>query len=184
MGCIDMRKIIFLITLIIICLFIGCSNNSTVNNDMDVESTFEKSYNDGYHDGYEDCLNRPKEEMFEDEYDEFKMLVVNLMYDYQYDAVKKIHAYYPQAVDEAVEDEFGTKNIEDVIEYLEDYRKKQEETVVGICEFCQMTVYADDAIRYSHCNTLHESSDDCPVCTYVHSECLFENDPPRINKDF
>lgn len=178
-----MKKTMFLIILIIICLFSGCSNNSTVKNAMDIDPTSENSYNDGYYDGYEDYLNHSKEEIFEDEYNEFKSMIVNLMYDYKYDVVKEIQHYYPEVVEEALENEFGAKNIADVIKYLENYRKDQEKTVVGTCKFCQQTVYANDAIRYSSCNTLHETFDDCSICTYVHSNCLFENDPPNIKKD-
>lgn len=175
-----MKKYIFLIVLISVCLLSGCSN-STVNPTL--ENSYDDGYNEGYNAGYEAYLNRPKEEIFENEYNEFKLMIVNLMYDYKYDAVQEIQHYYPKAVEEALENEFGTKNIADITKYLENYREEQEKTAVGICEFCKKTVYANDATRYSSCKTLHKTSDDCSICTYVHSDCLFENDPPRINKD-
>ena len=167
--------------LIIICLLSGCSTDSN-NSDitLNLENSYDSGYDDGYNDGYDACLNRPKKEIFEDEYNDFKSMIVNLMYDYKYDTVQEIQHYYPDIVDKALEDEFGTTSIADITEYLEDYRKEQEETVVAICEFCKRTVYAIDAIRRSSCEALHDLSYDCPTCTYVHSKCLYENDPPRI----
>ena len=175
-----MKNYIFLIMLIIICLLSGCSN-STVTPTL--ENSYDDGYIEGYNAGYEDCLNHPKEEIFENEYTKFKSMIVSLMYDYKYDAVQEIQHYYPEVVGEALENEFGVKNIADIVEYLENYRIEQEETVVGTCEFCKQAVYANDAIRYSSCKTLHESSDVCPICTYVHSNCLLENDPLEIEKN-
>ena len=168
------------------CLLCGCSTNATNGDDLAMESALKKSYADGYNDGYEACLNRSQEDIFEEGHHEFRLLIANLMYDYQYDTVEEIYNYYPEDVEEALECEFGTRDMMSVIEYLEDNRIVQENTVVGICKYCNETVYASDAVHdSSNCTSddIHQSPADCPTHSYVHSKCLFENDPPKINKE-
>ncbi len=132
-----MKKAIMsvLICLLILC---GCSNNT---NNYESERTYDDGYNAGYQDGFDDAY----EEFINEsdilvEQDDFQKTVVNLMYDHEYDVVEILLDYCPDAVEAALEDEFGVKEIAPIVDYLEELSN----TVSGICEICGEPVCADE----------------------------------------
>ena len=54
--------------------------------------------------------------------------------------LNKFAEYYPEAIADALEFEFGVRDITTVIDYLQEL----SETVTGTCEICGELVYADD----------------------------------------
>ena len=185
-----MKKLTIIFLIFVSLLMHGCSVNSSSQNRTDTESIREDGYNagyeDGYNAGYESCLNDATGAKYEDEYQDFKLAIINLMYDYEYDAVRKIHQHYKNGVEAALENEFGTKDIDAIVNYLESYRIEQEKMVVGTCKYCGKTVYNSDAVHLSSdctADSVHQSPADCPTHSYVHKECLFQNDPPKIEKE-
>ncbi len=119
---------------ITLCLILLYSCSSTSNSDYAVG--YGTGYEEGYEEGYNDC-----EENYEDDYsfgyeegyreglremehyfDELLSLqigIAELMYDHEYAVVEKLHEYRPEEVENALEHEFGTKEISEVKEYLE-----------------------------------------------------------------
>ena len=131
-----MKKIIICI---IICLLLcGCStNHSYQTNDSDNDTGYEDGYDAGYSDVLEESLNNPD---YSDELRSFQSAIADLMYDHEYEIVKKLMEYNKEGVESALELEFGSRSIETVIEYLDNLSK----TVKGTCEICNKPVYADD----------------------------------------
>lgn len=137
-------------------LLTGCSNNAyqsgyddgyydaelEYENDYDsgVDDGYSYGYENGYDDGYYDGCEDGYEEGYEDGLHVFRVNVAELMYDHEYEVVKKLAEYSPEDVEDALEFEFGVKDIAMVIEYLQTL----SETVTGTCEICGELVYADE----------------------------------------
>ena len=107
---------------------------------------------------------------FEEEYFEFQRAVINLMYDYEYEAVKKLFKYCPEVVDSFLEHEFGTNDFSEIIDYLETERQLKQNTIVGKCMCCGEDVLEIDAtICYGYLNGPIETS-------YWHKNCYDANE--------
>lgn len=159
-----MRRVILCALL---CLLIcGCSSEPSDLNPPD-----ENSYNEGYQDGYAAALEESLDTKdYAEELRFFQTAIAELMYDHEYEVVKKLSEYYPKGVETALEIEFGVKDIATVIDYLQTL----SETVVGNCEICGKPVYADEL-------ALLPDGIEC-----AHSECVSKNSGDnsyQINKD-
>ena len=77
---------------------------------------------------------------FSEETKRFQIMIAELMYDKEYEIVKKLIEYYPSGVELALEIEFGVKNINTIIEYIE----KASTTVAGMREICNKVVFQDE----------------------------------------
>lgn len=162
-----MKRIIFLLLLCIV-IFCGCSTNSdNLSNDNNYDAGYNEGYTDGYNDAFEKSLNNTD---YSDELHSFQSAISNLMYDHEYDTVKTLMEYNRKGVEYALELEFGSKDINAVIEYLDGLSK----TVDGTCEICGEPVYADEFA------ILPEG------ITCAHSNCVLgdkSSEPIRIEKD-
>lgn len=171
-----MKKIMLVIVTIALFALCGCSSQQRNMNDVDFEDTYENGYDEGYEDGYEsgyedgcDIIISDKNftyDSYEDEYHSFQMVIVNLMYDQEYETVEKILDYYSEGVETALENEFGTTDIPTIKEYIDG----EARTAVGNCQYCKKSVYANDAVSLAN-------GDDC-----AHSKCFFENNSFKIDK--
>jgi len=118
--------------------------------DDGYDDGYESGYHDGYKDGFADNDHSQK-------IHDFEMMIINLMYDHEYEVVEKLSEYYPEGVESALEFEFGVKDIPVVIEYLDELSN----TVIGQCEICSKPVYADefaflpDGIECAHGECVH-----------------------------
>lgn len=175
-----MKKVLAVgLVIIMILSFTACNNESKENstkNTPTIESTatpvvtekntstLEKIYT------YDDVLEEKfKADEYAEEIHRFQTAIAELMYDYEYEVVKKLYKYYPNGVEDALEKEFGVKDIDAVMDYIQ----KRSETEVGICEFCGKTVYADEIV-------ILPEGVEC-----AHKECFSKNDDEksfRINK--
>ena len=141
-----MKKCLLLLILVLLCVLMGCSSSASDADDFESKESYNDGYDNGYKEGYEEGYDIGYEQSFYDnvicseELHDFTMMIVNLMYDYEYEVVEKLLEYYPEGVETALEFEFGVKDITVVIEYLDEL----SQTVVGQCEFCAEPVYADE----------------------------------------
>ena len=129
--------VVILLCLLFLC---GCSSNIhqvDYSNDDAYAVGYEEGYNEGYNDAFEESPDNPD---YSDEIHYFQTAIANLMYDHEYEIVKKLMEYNKEGVESALELEFGSRSIETVIEYLDNLSK----TVKGTCEICNEPVYADD----------------------------------------
>ena len=135
-----MKKVV-LCSIICILFLCGCASISIQQAGESSNAIYDIGYTDGYRDGYEDAfeksLNNPD---CSEELRSFQSAVADLMYDREYDIIKKLMDYNPKGVQTALEIEFGTNNIDAVINYLDELSK----TITGTCEICGELVYADD----------------------------------------
>lgn len=158
-----------IVTCIMICLLLcGCSTNTNnQTSDSDYDAGYEEGYTDGYNDAFEKSLNNSD---YSDEIHFFQTAIADLMYDHEYDTVKTLMEYNRKGVESALEIEFGSKDIEAVIDYLDGLSK----TITGTCEICGEPVYADEFA------ILPED------ITCAHSSCVSggkSSEPVRIEKD-
>lgn len=159
--------VVILLCLLFLC---GCSSNihqvDYSNNDA-YDVGYEEGYNEGYNDAFEESLDTPD---YSDEIHSFQTAIADLMYDHEYDTVRKLLEYNRSGVETALENEFGSKDIDAVIDYL----TKLSNTVTGTCEICGEPVYADEFA------ILPEG------ITCAHSICVSgdnSSEPIRIEKD-
>ena len=162
-----MKKAISILMLILLCTLCACSSN---HNNTDTDA-YDDSYEQGYEDGYNDTHdgNYIENNYNEDAHD-LQNFIINLVYDGKYDTVRDLQEEYPEKVNPALENEFGTTDFDIIIDYLDNESK----TIIGECEICNNPVYADEIA------VLPEGID----C--AHHKCISSannNDPPRINKD-
>lgn len=153
-----------MLCLLILC---GCSFEPSGLNTTSDESGYNEGYQEEYDAAFEEGLNM---EGYAEKLHSFQTAISELMYDHEYEVVKKLSKYYPEGVEAALEIEFGAKDISTVIDYLQ----KLSETVTGNCEICEKPVYADEFV-------LLPNGIEC-----AHSECIGGNSGEksyRINKD-
>lgn len=105
---------------------------------------YNEGYDDGYNDGYEKGLDVGWESSYYEEQDSFQRMISNLMYDHEYDIVKSLLEYDRKEVEEALEYEFGTSNIDSIIDYFYELSI----TEVGTCDICGEIVYAGNDIPF------------------------------------
>jgi formylmethanofuran dehydrogenase subunit E len=129
--------VVILLYLLFLC---GCSSNvyqAEYSNDDAYAVGYEEGYNEGYNDAFKESLDNPD---YSDEIHSFQTAIAGLMYDHEYDTVRKLLEYNRRGVETALENEFGSNNIDDVIEYLDALSK----TITGMCELCGEPVYSDE----------------------------------------
>ena len=141
-----------------VCLLVLCGCSS---EPSDLNTVGEDSYNKGYQDGYAAAFEESLDTKdYAEEVHSFQTAIAELMYDHEYEVVKKLSEYYPKGVETALEIEFGVKDIAAAIDYLQ----KLSETVIGNCEFCGNPVYADefallpDGIECAHGKCVSDNS--------------------------
>ena len=96
----------------------GCDNSIEVSDDVFLEERWELE-NQIYDLEGENEYLREEIASLEDEYHDFQMIIANLMYDGEYEVVEMLLSYNRDVVGDALKEEFGTKNLEDIIDYLE-----------------------------------------------------------------
>lgn len=159
--------VVVLLCLVFLC---GCSSNvhqADYSNDDAYTVGYEEGYNEGYNYAFEESLDNPD---YSDEIHSFQSAIADLMYDHEYEIVKKLMEYNNEGVESALELEFGSKDINIVIEHLD----KLSETVKGTCEICGEPVHADEF-------AILQNGIEC-----AHSECISKNsseDSYKINKE-
>lgn len=158
--------VVILLCLLFLC---GCSSNvhQSDSNDDDYAVGYEEGYNEGYNDAFEESFDNPD---YSDEIHSFQTAIADLMYDHEYDTVRKLSEYNRRGVETALENEFASKDIDAVIDYL----TKLSNTITGNCEICGEPVYADEFA------ILPEG------ITCAHGKCVSgdnSSEPIRIEKD-
>lgn len=123
----------FIVCLLILC---GCSSANDLSPD-NYDIGYEEGYEDGYNDALEKSSNNPD---YSEELHSFQAAIADLMYDHEYDTVKKLMEYNSNGVKVALEIEFGSSDIDVIIDYID----KLSKTITGTCEICGNPVYADD----------------------------------------
>ena len=121
-------------------LLTGCTNTAYQSGYDDGYYDAEWEYKYDYENGVDAGYETGYDEGYYDGYHVFQMAIANLMYDHEYEVVKKLAEYYPEDVAAALEFEFGVNNIATVIEFLQ----ARSETVAGTCEICGEIVYEDE----------------------------------------
>lgn len=168
-----MRKTVAIIfaCLLLLC---GCATNNhqtDYSNDIAFDSGYEKGYEEGYSEGYNDALEKSIDNLdYSEELQDFQSAIADLMYDHDYDTVQTLLSYNRTGVETALNIEFGTHDIDVIIEYLEELSGK----VIGNCEICGAVVYADEF-------AILPDGIEC-----AHAECVSGNDSEnsaKINKD-
>lgn len=126
---------------------------------------YEEGYEEGYFYGREDGWDVGWESGYYEEQDSLQRMISNLMYDHEYDIVKSLLEYDRKEVEEALEYEFGTSDIDSIIEYFYELSI----TEAGLCSVCGKTAYADDerlspdGIIYTHDECLPNTPRSMPI---------------------
>ncbi len=163
-----------IVVYMVLCLLLlcGCSSENRNLNGFEDENIYEEAYNEGYEDGYENGYDESYHEILQnptyhvEELERFYISIAELMYDSEYETVEKLLDYYPKGVEKALEMEFGVKEINTIIDYLEE----QAQTVIGNCEICGESVYADEI-------TILPDGIEC-----AHHGCISENNTEKTYK--
>ena len=135
------NNIVFCLLICVITLC-GCDSQPSEFADFSKVDVYGMGYENGYNDGYKDCLGDAEYDIVfsNDELNSFQVAIEELMYDHEYDTVRKFWEYNRSGVETALELGFGSKDIDSIIEYIDELSK----TVRGICEICNKPVYADE----------------------------------------
>ena len=118
-------------------LYAGCFRINRVLTTSEMEETVETQI---YELEAENEHLRDELRWYEEERHYLGIASANLMYNGEYDAVEALRTYHREGIEAALEEEFGTKDMSVIIDYLEALL----ETVVGNFEICNKPVYADD----------------------------------------
>lgn len=137
MKCSSKMMVLFILLFLALCVS-GCADASNDDDSFKEERIYLEDQI--YELEAENEHLRDELRWHEEERHYFGMAIANLMYDGEYEAVEALWTYYREGVEDALEEEFGTKDMSVIIAYLEEL----SETVVGNCEICNKPVYADD----------------------------------------
>ena len=171
-----MKKIMLFLLLFLLYTICGCSSKTIDpdkyidNKNYEFEQSYEKGYQDGYDEGYLEGYENSKDNIpYYDHIEaahDFEKMVVSLMYDEEPKIVEKIKHFFPKDVETALENEFGTKNIDEAMNLI----KAEYYTIVGNCTICKEPIYSKDSKKDGN--------------NYYHQNCFYEeNGYPRIEKN-
>lgn len=171
-----MKRFILCLLLCVVALC-GCSSTPDPLEDYSREDAYylgyeegskagyEEGYEEGYFYGREDGWDAGREDCNYEEQDSFQRTISSLMYDHEYDIVKSLLEYDKKEVEEALEYEFGTSDIDSIIEYFYELSITEE----GLCSVCGKTAFTDDervspdGIIYTHDECLPNTPRSMPI---------------------
>lgn len=154
-----------ILTLLIFCvmLLIGCSGNTNQPTQEDsfdeyeYKQQYDKGYRDGYEIGYDTCRSDYSKDL--NELEAYQSMIVSLIYDKEFDVLYTLLDYNRDEIESVLESEMGTTDLDEIIDYFEE----QSQTVIGPCEICGESVYADES-------PIFENDIECAHFACVHGE--------------
>ncbi|MBE6807715.1 MAG: hypothetical protein E7527_06915 [Ruminococcaceae bacterium] len=156
-----MKRILLFLTFCYLLFVCGCTSNSTDSTgsrtyDAGFEDGRNEGYSEGYEeghfDGYEDGLEKGIN--YEEADNPLSSAVISLMYDHEYETVKLLLDYERKEVQEALLNEFGTSDVEEII-------KQDSKNIIGNCEICSKSIYKDQLTEelnsgFAHYRCVHK----------------------------